>query len=190
MTSLVKALRVPLQGLGLSRAMEENMRKAVKTVFPESDPDPAVDVSKQLQQEETEESDPKVRRPRSYYGGTDDEESDDDILTDDDIANFSSPEMPSFTNSTANSSNSSLASEVTTNSQTRPRRRKIRWEDSMKVMTYWRQDYDEILNIVKPTYLELTDACSAAVLESVKRLRRMQNLDVRKGERRIGKGSI
>lgn len=183
MTSLVKALRVPLQGLGLSRAMEENMRKNAKTVFPESDSEPAIEADEkheqQQQQAETEEIGSSIRRPRSHYGGTDDEESDDDVHTDDDISNFSGPEMPSITNSTANSSTSSLGSEATTSSQTKPRRRKVRWDDSMKVMTYWRQDYDEILEIVKPTYLELTDACSAAVMESVKRLRHMQDLDVR-----------
>ena len=158
MTSLVKTLRVPLQGLGLSRAMEENMRKAEKTLFE----DPITECIPE-------------RRPRSYYGGTDEDE---DLSTEDDEAGGLSSAM----NSTANSSTSSLASELTTHSQntaTRRKRRKIRWEDSMKVMTYWRQDYDEILDIVKPTYLALTHACTAAILESVKRLRHMQEVDVR-----------
>ncbi len=178
LTSLVKTLRVPLQGLGLSRAMEMNMRKAEKTVFRDD-----ADMTDILNTEQQHHLDPTFRRSRSYYGGTDDEEetteSDgDNHTTDDDVSNLSSPQY----STTANSSTSSLASEVTTSSHNNTRRRhnkKIKWQDSLKVMTYWRQDYDDILDIVKPTYLELTDACSVAVHESVKRLRHMQNLDVR-----------
>lgn len=183
MTSLVKKLRVPLQGLGLSRAMEENMRKAEKNVFE------AVPSETMNNQQEGEEEDPLATdnegqnlpppfaRPRSYYGGTDDEEDDssnDDtaaVTTDDDASTYSASHTPS----TANTSTTSLVSDNAPS----PRRRKVRWNDHMKVMGYWRQDYNDVLNIVKPAYLELTDACSLAVEESVKRLRRMQNLDPR-----------
>jgi hypothetical protein len=178
LTSLMKNLRVPLQGLGLSRAMEENMRKAEKTVF--------ADMEKEVNDEQVIPpviSQHENKRPRSYYGGTDDEEgeeSDEGINTEDN--DLSTATLRRFApSSTANSSTTSIASsEATTNSSSNcARRRKIRWDDSMKVMTYWRQDYDDVLNIVKPTYLELTEACSTAVKESVKRLRRMQNLDPR-----------
>jgi hypothetical protein len=196
-TSLVKKLRVPLQGLGLSRAMEENMRKAEKNVFETAPLETMNNQQQQKQQqkegeeeeEEEEEEDPLATdneeqnlpppfaRPRSYYGGTDDEEDDssnDDIAAvtaDDDASTYSISHTPS----TANTSTTSLASD----NATTPRRRKVRWNDHMKVMGYWRQDYNDILNIVKPTYLELTNACSLAIVESVKRLRRMQNLDPR-----------
>lgn len=210
LTSHIKSLRVPLQGLGLSRAMEENMRKAEKTVF--------ADMEKEQAEEEEEGQliptsmmipQSKFKRPRSYYGCTDDEDEED--CSDDDISIATiasqspppaedSPASPPANDTAPNSANSSVtsvASSTATNTihsisapttptcntfkdeGIRSRRRKIRWDDSMKVMSYWRQDYDDVLNIVKPTYLELTNACSTAVKESVKRLRRMQNLDPR-----------
>lgn len=183
MTSLIKKLRVPIQGLGLSRAMEENMRKAEKSVF---EAVPLETMHNQQEQDPLATDDdlpPPFARPRSYYGGTDDEEdesSNDEasaaaVTTDDDASTCSASQTPS----TANTSSTSLVSDNTTS----PRRRKVRWDDHMKVMSYWRQDYDDVLSIVKPTYLELTDACSLAVQESVKRLRRLQNLDPRYQDR-------
>lgn len=196
MTSLIKKLRVPIQGLGLSRAMEENMRKAEKSVF-QAVPLETLNTSRNQERGGEQEQDPLATddeaqqdeahlpppfaRPRSYYGGTDDEEdesSNDDAAaatTDDDASTYSVSQTPS----TANTSSTSLVSDNTTS----PRRRKVRWDDHMKVMSYWRQDYDDVLNIVKPTYLELTEACSLAVQESVKRLRRLQNLDPRYQDR-------
>ncbi|GAN08432.1 hypothetical protein MAM1_0204d07943 [Mucor ambiguus] len=195
MTSLIKKLRVPIQGLGLSRAMEENMRKAEKSVF-QATPLETMDASQhqeggeqeqcplatddEAQQQDEANLPPPFARPRSYYGGTDDEEdesSNDEaaVTTDDDASTYSVSQTPS----TANTSSTSLVSDNTTS----PRRRKVRWDDHMKVMSYWREDYDDVLNIVKPTYLELTDACSLAVQESVKRLRRLQNLDPRYQDR-------
>ncbi|KAG2234483.1 hypothetical protein INT48_004862 [Thamnidium elegans] len=169
LSSLIKTLRVPIQGLGLSRAMEENMRKAETKVFQDME---------QMQDmlDEEEQDGHFVRRPRSFYGGTDDDEEstddDDDENTDQDISDFIGPQFPS-------SSASSSFSTTSTTDSSRTRKRRVRWNDSMKVMSYWRQDYDDVLNIVKPTYLELTEACSLAIKESVKRLRRLQGLDPR-----------
>jgi hypothetical protein len=191
MTSLIKKLRVPLQGLGLSRAMEENMRKAEKTVFESDKAERMLHKDDPLAKDEdnTIQVDmnlSNVNRPRSYYGGTDDEDEDEDsaieavFTTDDESASVNSP-------STINSSACSFVSDKTTStddpSRPQTRRRKIQWEDSIKVMTYWREDYDEVLNIVKPTYIALTEACSIAIRESVKRLRRLQNLDPRYQDR-------
>lgn len=162
LTSLVKTLRVPIQGLGHSRAMEQNMRKAEKTVAQNME-----HLRDEASETDSDERD-ELGRPRSYYGGTTDEDDDDD---DQDIPDIVGPQLPS--------SNTSISSTSSTYTCGRTRLRRTRWEDSMKVMTYWREDYDEVLNIVKPTYLELTDACSEAVKESIKRLRRMQNLDPR-----------
>lgn len=164
LTSLIKTLRVPIQGLGHSRAMEQNMRKAEKSVVQDMEhmKDDPLDT-------DNEEKD-DLGRPRSYYGGTDEEEEDDEDEDDQDMPAIIGLQLPP-----TNSSFSSIASSTCG----RTRKRKVRWDDSMKVMTYWREDYDEVLNIVKPTYLELTDACSVAVKESVKRLRRLQNIDPR-----------
>ncbi|GAA5810877.1 hypothetical protein MFLAVUS_004305 [Mucor flavus] len=167
LSSLIKTLRVPIQGLGLSRAMEENMRKAETKVFQDME-----EMKDMLDEEEQDGH--FVRKPRSFYGGTDDEEesTDDDDDTDQDISDFIGPQVPP-------SSTSSSFSTTSTTDSSRTRKRRVRWDDSMKVMSYWRQDYDDVLNIVKPTYLELTEACSLAVKESVKRLRRLQGLDPR-----------
>ncbi|KAI9486133.1 MAG: hypothetical protein EXX96DRAFT_31773 [Benjaminiella poitrasii] len=165
MTTIVKQLGVPLQGLGLSRAMEENMREAEKSVFrPSSSSD----------DNQSEASPHFFGRPRSYYGGTDDEdESDDDSMAEmiptDEEGTMSAVDSPHPSTSTSDRSSS----------QARQRRVPIRWEDSMKVMTYWREDYDLVLVIVRPIYIELTEACSEAVQESIKRLRRLQDLDAR-----------
>lgn len=164
LTSLIKTLRVPIQGLGHSRAMEQNMRKAGKTVAQNMEHLKEEDVH--IDDERDEQG-----RPRSYYGGTTDDDDDDDQ----DISDTVGPQFPS--------SNNSYSSTSSTSTFRHTRKRKTRWDDSMKVMTYWRGDYDEVLNIVKPTYLELTDACSEAVKESVKRLRRLQSLDPRYQDR-------
>jgi hypothetical protein len=195
MTSLIKKLRVPLQGLGLSRAMEENMRKAGKTVFESDKMEQMQDTEQEGEDPLTKDEDTTIRvgvnlpnfnnRPRSYYGGTDDEDEDDDsglegvFTTDDESVSANSP-------STANSSNCSFVSDDKSSSDPlnpQKGRRKIQWEDSIKVMTYWREDYDDVLNTVKPTYIALTEACSTAIRQSVKRLRRLQNLDPRYQDR-------
>lgn len=173
LTSLVKKLRVPIQGLSLSRAMEENMRKAEKTMFTNYEEigseDTTVSPSSNILAEEG---------TRSYYGDTDEEEN--WTITDSDEDDNSRPSTPKSPLSTANTSVSSLVDSSNHNDcMPRPRKRKIRWEDPMKVITCWRADYDDVLRIVKPTYLELTNACSLAVQETIKRLRKMQNLDAR-----------
>ncbi|KAG1127909.1 hypothetical protein G6F42_006462 [Rhizopus arrhizus] len=151
LTALIKQLHVPLRGLGVSRAMEENMRHAEE---------------KMMEQEENgKQTDPgenKIERPRSYYGDTDDEEEGvGEIVEEEDDDDERS------------------LSHDSSNSNTSVRHRKVQWEDSIKVMTYWKHEYDKILTIVKPTYLHLADACVQAFQESIKRLRRMQSIDPR-----------
>lgn len=173
MTSLIKKLRIPLQGLGLSRAMEENMRKVEKEVLG----------SENLNKMQERDEDATIRvvgnpfginRPRSYYGGTDYDDDDEDTV---EAVFATDEESASASPTTVNSSACSLASDKSASEQSR--RRKIKWEDSVKIITYWREDYDEVLDTVKPTYIALTEACSSAIKESVKRLRRLQNLDPR-----------
>ncbi|KAI8967353.1 hypothetical protein BDF20DRAFT_829762 [Mycotypha africana] len=166
-TSIMKKLKVPIFGIGLSRAMEENMRKAGLEADAEMTSREAVaDKSKMNDASNMYESIinnlSNLERPRSYYGCTDDEEEIEEELT--------SP-FESFEKERSSTS--------IDKSTAKPRHRKLRWEDSMKVLTYWRDDYDDILNEVKPIYVELTDACSVALRESVKRLRRMQQLETR-----------
>ncbi|CEI94744.1 hypothetical protein RMCBS344292_08949 [Rhizopus microsporus] len=146
LTTLIKQLHVPLRGLGISRAMEENMRNAERKV---------------MERGNQQDDEMHIKRPRSYYGGTDDEE-----------------EAEALEVSDSEEEESTESNETTCSSQ-QLRQRKVQWEDSMKVITFWKTDYDEILNVVRPTYVHLALACSEAVKESVKRLRRMQSLDPR-----------
>lgn len=151
MTSLIKKLRVPIQGIGLSRSMEENMRNAEKDVL-----------------EKVKMDDNIHGRPRSYYGGTDDEEEQDDgSISDEEVSGDIVTSNSSFTST----------NELTVTSRTR--RRNLLWDDSVKILSYWREDYDDILEYIRPIYLELSDACSVTVSETVKRLRRLQGLDPR-----------
>ncbi|KAI8339322.1 hypothetical protein BD560DRAFT_412681 [Blakeslea trispora] len=192
MTSLIKKLRIPLQGLALSRAMEENMRKAEEVVLQDSR-DPHIHAARTQSDDpvdnllydaaEKDRALPSVfaDRPRSYYGGTDDEEDQEGFTSDEEQTSPLSSQSPSGT-STATSSSyfaDSMHSSAENLSGKQSRRHKVRWEDNMKVMTYWRDDYDRILSMVKPTYFDLSEACATAVRESIKRLRRLQSLDPR-----------
>ncbi|KAI8882877.1 hypothetical protein K501DRAFT_220372 [Backusella circina FSU 941] len=152
MTSLIKKMRVPIQGIGLSRAMEENMRNAEKDVLEKVKIDNDIN-----------------GRPRSYYGGTDDEEEEEDgSLSEEDMSGGGAV-TPSGSFASTN--------ELTVTSRTR--RRNLLWDDSVKILSYWREDYDDILEFIKPIYLELSYACSVTMSETVKRLRRLQGLDPR-----------
>ncbi|KAG0787887.1 hypothetical protein G6F22_007172 [Rhizopus arrhizus] len=152
LTSLVKQLHVPLKGLGITRAMEENMRCAEEKMMERQDED-EINLGE------------RIERPRSYYGGTDDEEEMTCI-----VEEFIEEEERS-------------SSESTVDPIQEMKQRKLQWEDSIKVMTYWKDDYDDVIHIVRPTYLHLTLACSVAVKESIQRLRRMQSIDPRYQER-------
>ncbi|KAI7904812.1 uncharacterized protein BX663DRAFT_503657 [Cokeromyces recurvatus] len=178
LTSIIKRLSTPLQGIGLSLAMEENMQEAGRSPFQTSSDDETIVTH-------------LFNRPRSYYGGTDDESSEGLDDCDEAVAPTTTDEkftpiLLSTTQPSLSSPNLSVTSyrhDSSGSPDQQPRLRKtqtrLRWEDSMKVMTYWREDYDDVLNRVKPLYLELTEACSIAVKESVKRLRRIQDLDAR-----------
>ncbi|KAI9272494.1 hypothetical protein BY458DRAFT_455541 [Sporodiniella umbellata] len=128
LTTLIKQIHVPLRGLGVTRAMEENMRHAnVK-----------IRKSALIEEEDENSAQEKIQRPQSVYGDTDDEETSGD-----------------------------------SDSQ------KGRWQASIKVMTYWKDDYDTILELVNPTYLHLTRACSLALQQSILRLCHLQSIDPR-----------
>ncbi|ORE04238.1 hypothetical protein BCV72DRAFT_251377 [Rhizopus microsporus var. microsporus] len=116
---------------------------------------------KVMERDNQQDDEMHIKRPRSYYGGTDDEE-----------------EAEALEVSDSEEEESTESNETTCSSQ-QLRQRKVQWEDSMKVITFWKTDYDEILNVVRPTYVHLALACSEAVKESIKRLRRMQSLDPR-----------
>ncbi|CAO3682173.1 unnamed protein product [Rhizopus stolonifer] len=140
LTALIKQIHVPLRGLGVTRAMENNMRYAEEKIQKEKNhADPA--------------SEKKIKRPQSFYGDTDEEE------------------MAEITEDSEEESKEESKEE--------PKAEPKFWEDSIKVMTYWKDDYDEVLNVVKPTYLHLTRACSEAIRQSIERLRRMQSIDPR-----------
>ncbi|KAI8097873.1 uncharacterized protein B0P05DRAFT_576782 [Gilbertella persicaria] len=187
-TSLVKKIRTPLQGLVLSRAMEENMRKAEEAVFQdnhttevvEAQPtEPATNLFYNFTEKDSPTSIPssQIQRSRSYYGGTDDEDQGQDVdyfTTDDDTSGSSAPQTPSG----VSSSTSSFSKDDTNTADSSLKQSRRR-----KVMSYWREDYDDVLNIVKPVYLDLSEACSIAIQESVKRLRHIQGLDPRYQDR-------
>ncbi|OBZ83245.1 Uncharacterized protein C57A7.05 [Choanephora cucurbitarum] len=192
MTALIKKLRVPLQGLALSRAMEENMRKAEEVVLQDShdhhveavrtqSSDPIDNLFYEAAEKNGFSSSALADRPRSYYGGTDDEDVDEAFTTDDEPISPFSSRSPSATSTATSSSyfTDGMHSSAENLSGKQSRRHKVRWEDNMKVMTYWRKDYDEILSIVKPTYFDLSEACTIAIREAIKRLRKLQSLDPR-----------
>lgn len=176
LSSLVKALRIPIQGLGLSRAMEENMRKAEARVYEDME-------TMQDDYDEYGRDLHLAQRPRSFYGGTSEDEltseEEKDESSDVDLVDTVAPQVPPTSHDSSNSTSTSTSASTSSERTSCTRRRKTKWDDSLKVMTYWRQDYDEVLNIVKPVYLELSDACSVALNESIKRLRRLQGLDPR-----------
>lgn len=193
LTSYSKKLRIPIQGLGISRAMEENMRKADKSTFEaipfeytKSETVERVPLGDGGENSDIDAPEDLIDRPRSYYGNTDDEE-DDSLDEEYRETNHSScvSASSSIVNTSTPQDNNSSSSTNTISTQDQfpttntPRKRRTRWEEPMRIMGYWREDYDTTLDIVKPVYVELTNACSVAIKETVKRLRKMQDLDSR-----------
>ncbi|KAI8990316.1 hypothetical protein BDB01DRAFT_859003 [Pilobolus umbonatus] len=171
LTSYTKKLKVPLQGLSLSRAMEEKMRQATDKVVNNNNSRSNSADRNTLSMFDPGPSLGPLQQTYSLFSATDD---DDEILSDDDTTAL----PPAI-----NSSTSTLSDERTHDSSTKGNhshsREKIRWEESLKVMSFWRSDYDEVLKLVAPIYHELVIACSVAMKESIKRLRRLQQLDPR-----------
>lgn len=192
LTSYSKRLRIPIQGLGISRAMEENMRNAEKGTFEavpfeytksenvEQVPLAAGDDT-QTSDDNLDEPEDLIDRPRSYYGGTDEEDDDsmDESMGHVDTNQSTVTSTASFNHSPTQNNSSTSANTIPDQQPSMPRKRRTRWEEPMRIMSYWREDYDRTLNVVKQVYIELLDACSVAVKETVKRLRKMQDLDPR-----------
>ncbi|KAF7721549.1 GDP-mannose transporter into the lumen of the Golgi [Apophysomyces ossiformis] len=181
LTKVVKAMRVPLQGIGLSRVMESNMRKAeirhrladrLKTFAARDELDPPSARNNVEDSIRTKNSDSDLDT------GSDSEDHDDyDPYGEEEEL----PKEEDLGLHTSSSSTPDTRSHPQTATEGKPYLdgETVRMDQAAFTTSAWRKEYNELMSHARPLYLELVSACTDAVDESIKRLYRMQRIDPR-----------
>lgn len=217
MTKLLKKMRVPLQGISLSRAMEENMRKAQTRRH----------IAIKLKRFAARDSLDPIKKPveanasrRASYSGDSfttmgsnirERESEDEApcWSDDeeDAGQPASGNSSSISRRPSTSMHQKMISNASENTRRISAEAVPRLSDSGAMVESsvgggfgtpdthitidvpkddlassvhaWRREYDDILKMVRPIYRELSQACSTAVQESIRRLYHLQRIDPR-----------
>ncbi|KAG0185504.1 hypothetical protein DFQ28_009219 [Apophysomyces sp. BC1034] len=182
LTKMVKAMRIPIQGIGLSRVMESNMRKAeikhrlaerLRKFAAKDELDPTFHTNN-TDSIHTTNSDSDVNT------STDSEDSDDyDPYGEDEEEEQTEEDDLGIRSSSPSTPRAPVRSAVGFEGRPYLEGETVHMDEAAFTTSAWRKEYNEVMNQMRPIYLDLVNACTDAVDESIKRLLRMQHIDPR-----------